>query len=208
MGAALDPSMIAHLWPTLNLANVKDTTAAGASIATIVVAGAAAYWFLRRAAYRVRVDFDVRCTFFPPMGKERLVEVLFTLNNAGEIEHHCGQLAYEVQSIDPSSKKVKGNPGKPPSFLRRSGNIVPVDIVGYYYARAGVSLRVSARFWLPLDVAVIRVMAFALYDSHPVEVDETAELFSQLKPIKDWIALDRSFVVTEGPTTAVASAAL
>jgi hypothetical protein len=166
-----------------------------AHIATVLTPLAAAWWFFFTASFRKRVEFDVQCSVFrdPKSSNEKLIELIFALQNKGQVESRCYTLAYEVQSVDAATK------GNPPEFLKRSGNIVPPgepDKEEYYYVRAGVTARVSAHFWVPSEISSLRVKAFTTYDKKRHEVQQDKDLFDQMFKITDWTAVDRVFQIS------------
>lgn len=92
-----------------------------AHIATCLVALAAAFWFVFSANYRKKIAFNVNCSAFrhPNSANEKLIELIFELENKGQRENHCYTLAYELQSVGPEHRDL------PPEFITRSGNVVP-----------------------------------------------------------------------------------
>jgi hypothetical protein len=170
-----------------SLINAADVAA---HVVTVLTAFAAAFWFFFTASFRKRIEFNVKCTATPDPRNtgEKFIELVFELQNKGQVESRCYTLAYELQSVEAASKKER-------RVLKRSGNIVPVP-AGYYYVRAGVTLRVTDHLWVPSDVSILRVKAFILYDRQRHEVREDVELFEQMYGCDDWTSLDRTFGVS------------
>jgi hypothetical protein len=104
-----------------------------------------------------KISFNVECSAFcdPSSPAEKFVELKFELANKGQRENRCYTLAYELQSVERRSKD------EPPTFLKRSGNIV-TETAEYFYVRAGVTQYVSAHLWIPANVGLVRVKAFML----------------------------------------------
>jgi hypothetical protein len=171
--------------------NLDTIVGITAHIAEVTTALAAAWWFFFTASFRKRIEFDVQCSVFsdPQSMEEKLTQLTFSLENRGQVESRCYTLAYEVQSVDAATKHHA------PVFLKNSGNIVPPP-AEYYYVRAGVTLRISARLWVPSNVSILRVRAFILYDGQRHEVRESSDLFEQMYQFDDWTALDRVFMVS------------
>ena len=129
-----------------------------AHIGEVAATVAAAGWFFFTASFKKRIEFSVDCSSFSDHAdtRERLVELVFKLENKGQVENRCYTLAYEVQEVSTSERKSA-------TILKRSGNLVPTD-AEYYYVRAAVAIRITARVWIPSEVSIIRVKAFTLHD--------------------------------------------
>jgi len=170
-----------------------------AHIATCLAALAAAFWFVFTANYRKKIEFNVNCSAFrhPKSTDKRLIELIFELDNKGQRENHCYTLAYELQSVDPEHGS-----DVTPMFIMRSGNAVPAA-AEYYYVRAGVIQRISARLWIPADIPLIRVRAFILYENRRNEIQKDRDLFKEMYRFTDWTALDRVFQVDDSSSVAV-----
>lgn len=164
---------------------IESIAAITAHVTTVLAALAAAWWFFVTDSFRKKIQFNVQCAAFnnSSFKDRKLVELAFLLENKGQVSNRCYTLAYEVWSVGATSE-----------LLDRSGNLVPKS-AEYYYVRAGVTLRITARLSIPSNVSTLRVRAFILYDKHRNELDNTSDLFAQMYAHHDWTALDRVFSV-------------
>jgi hypothetical protein len=175
---------------------LKNVAEFAAHVATVLAALAAGFWFLFSGSFRKRVQLDAECAVFGGYDHRKLVEITFVLSNKGQVETRCRTFAYEVEAIqppDPARLNEVQNLPRPP--LKRSGNIVPSE-AEYYYVRAGVTTRISQRFWVPIDLTAIRVKGCMVYGRKRHRISPDQPLFCQVYKYPSWTAIDRTFSLT------------
>jgi hypothetical protein len=177
----------------LDFDTVKGVSEILANAATTLAAIAAAWWFYASGRFSKRVEFDVEFNVFESDDQEsKMLQVIFKLDNKGQVEHRCHTLAYEVVELR-QEKTVSEAEG----FVFRSGNIVEKE-AEYYYVRPGVCQRIVTTLNVPSHVKLAKVRAFFTYDPPRIEIDSQKPILPQRYGRDDWTSLVRVVDITAG----------
>jgi hypothetical protein len=173
---------------SISLETVKEISQILANLATTLVAIAAAFWFFRSRRFSKRVEFNAEFQVYESGDPDNsILQVTLLLDNKGEVEHHCGTLAFEVVEMRPDGRAVcKPEEG----FVYRSGNIVDEKTV-YYYVRPGVCHGIAKEISVPSRVKLTKVSAFFIYSEKRLDIKTDEPLLDQRFQVPDWTYLER-----------------
>jgi hypothetical protein len=170
----------------------------GSSISTIFIALAGGSWFILTRRYSKRVEFDLEYDQFFNNEKSCILQLKFTLENKGQVEHKCYNLAFEVVKLQHNGRAIS-NPEK--GFIYRSGNIVEAA-AEYYYVRPGVKQRIVHTVFTPQGVRFVKVRAFFTYSKKRMDIDRKKPTMPQRLNLPGWTSLIRVIELkSEDPST-------
>jgi hypothetical protein len=171
---------------------IKSWTPVASSLGSLLALCAAAFWFVRTAKAKQRIQFDLDCKIYALFGNpdEKVAEIQFIFENKGFVEHRIYDLTVSLHALESEQKlQTKSKTGEL-VFARRILGKTTLEPPGdeYYFIRPGV--RQVITHIVPIDHcdSVIRVTAGFQYverGAHPHtsrRVFPTATTRSEPKP--------------------------
>ncbi len=165
---------------------MKEISQIVANLATTLVAIAAAFWFFMSRRFSKRVEFNAEFQVYESGDPDKSVlQVTLLLDNKGQVEHHCGTVAFEAVEI-----RSDGTPIYDPKhgFVYQCGNIVEAE-AEYYYVRPGVCHGIAKVISVPTRVKLLRVSAFFIYSTDRLKIETGPHMMAERFPLRDWTYL-------------------
>jgi hypothetical protein len=132
-------------------------------VAAILAILAAGGWFLYTSQFKQRIQFDVelRALRLQSNPSHTVIELAFTFENKGFVEHRLWNLNASLHSLEDESALTAKPENRELQFTKRllpSTQLVPKKY-GYFFVRPGVRQIITHILAIPADCSVVRVTA-------------------------------------------------